>query len=240
VAQAPDVRLGVFETLLVWNGRPGELDAHLARLRRSVERLYDGSVPPGLERSISLLAERRASEATRLRILYDPATGETSLEWSPAPENLLDTGEHAPLETRRLVLAAGLGPHKWRDRSLLEDPLDARAPLLFDAGGCLLEAAHANVFASEPGRIATPPLDGRILPGVTRSRVLDLAAAVGLGVEEAPLTPARLARTDELFLTSSVRGVQRVAGCEGVGEWGDAGNAAQLSAELARVWRRHP
>ena len=36
----PDPSAGVFETLLVADGRPVELDAHLERLAASVEELY--------------------------------------------------------------------------------------------------------------------------------------------------------------------------------------------------------
>jgi branched-subunit amino acid aminotransferase/4-amino-4-deoxychorismate lyase len=53
----------------------------------------------------------------------------------------------------------------------------------------------------------TPPLDGRILPGVTRARVLRSARRRGLRVIEARLPGALLAAAEEVFVTSSVRGV---------------------------------
>ena len=50
----PDPSLGVFETLLVENGVAVNLDAHIARLARSVKELYGETLPP-----ISLPAQRR-------------------------------------------------------------------------------------------------------------------------------------------------------------------------------------
>src|SRR5947199_6428915 len=44
----PDRSRGVFETLLVVNGEPVELEAHLARLGRSLEEVYSQE-PPHLE-----------------------------------------------------------------------------------------------------------------------------------------------------------------------------------------------
>ena len=42
-------------------------------------------------------------------------------------------------------------------------------PLLVDLDGLVLEASRANVVIREGDRLITPPLDGRILPGVTRA-----------------------------------------------------------------------
>jgi branched-subunit amino acid aminotransferase/4-amino-4-deoxychorismate lyase len=44
----PDPQQGVFETLLVLNGRPIELDAHLARLEASLKALFPDRVAPTL------------------------------------------------------------------------------------------------------------------------------------------------------------------------------------------------
>ena len=78
------------------------------------------------------------------------------------------------------MLAGGLGEHKWVDRSLLDEAqaaLPAGAlPLIVDADGAVLEASRANLFAVRDGALFTPPLDGRILPGVTRARVIEIAA----------------------------------------------------------------
>jgi branched-subunit amino acid aminotransferase/4-amino-4-deoxychorismate lyase len=61
----------------------------------------------------------------------------------------------------------------------------------------------------------TPSAEAGILEGITRTVVLDLAKRAGLKVVEGMLDPGEIERSQELFLTSSTRGVVpivRVAG----------------------------
>ena len=113
----------------------------------------------------------------------------------------------APIALAPVVLPGGLGEHKWRDRTLLDALAERHGamPLLVDADGGVLEAAISNVWLLEGDALVTPPADGRILPGVTRARLL---AAVG-GREE-PCDLDRLAAADAVLLTSSI-GLVRVA-----------------------------
>jgi para-aminobenzoate synthetase/4-amino-4-deoxychorismate lyase len=138
-------------------------------------------------------------DPARLRIDVGPGGVEVAVRPAAAP-----TLE--PVELAPVVLPGGLGEHKWRDRSLL-DALIARhgaMPLLVDADGDVLEAAIANVWIVEDGELVTPPADGRILPGVTRGRLL----AAGAGREE-EVGLARLEAADAVLLTSSI-GLVRV------------------------------
>ena len=78
--------------------------------------------------------------------------------------------------------------------------------LLVDAGPdpTVLEAGWANVWLVDSDRLITPPLDGRILPGVTRARVIGLAGSLGLSVDERPISLAQ-ARAGQPMLTSSLQ-----------------------------------
>ena len=70
-----------------------------------------------------------------------------------------------------------------------------------DADGAVLEGdVGQRVGSVEGDRLVTPPADGRLLPGVTRERLLRRP-----GAREAPLTLADLARAEAIVLTSSVR-----------------------------------
>ena len=120
----------------------------------------------------------------------------------------LSPADQPPDRPARLVpyaLPGGLGAHKWRDRRLL-DALGAHrpgtVPLLVDTDGCVLEAAYANVWIREGDALITPPVDGRILPGVTRAAVL----AQSPGAREEPVKLTRLEHADAIFLTSSIAG----------------------------------
>jgi para-aminobenzoate synthetase/4-amino-4-deoxychorismate lyase len=219
----PDPAAGVFETLLVADGRPVAVERHLSRLEQSAMALYGSSAPPGL--AADLLAA--ANEATHARMRIDCRPGSTGLavgfELTGLPEREL------PVRLHPRALPGGLGGHKWSDRRLLSSLGDEGEPLLCDLDGLVLEAGRANIFCVErDGRLVTPPADGRILPGVTRARVLELAPRLGLAVSVEPIDLDRLARAGELFLTGSLGGVEpaHLAGCPFV-----AGTVSVLLAE---------
>jgi branched-subunit amino acid aminotransferase/4-amino-4-deoxychorismate lyase len=74
-------------------------------------------------------------------------------------------------------------------------------PLILDDDGSVLEAAWANVWIREGDRLVTPPADGRLLPGVTRARMLRTEPRAA----EERLTLERLEGADVIVLTSALR-----------------------------------
>jgi anthranilate/para-aminobenzoate synthase component I len=198
----PDPAAGVFETMLVSDGRPVALGRHLARLQRSVRALWGRSLPGGLAEELSAAAEDGAD--ARMRVDARPGSRGLAVEFELTP--LAEREQPVCLHPR--TLPGGLGRHKWIDRRLLAALGGDGEPLLCDLDGLVLEAARANVFCVEGGLLLTPPADGRILPGVTRDRVLELAPQLGLRVSVEPLELRRLTSADELFVTGSVGGAE--------------------------------
>ena len=203
-ASRPDPDRGVFSTLLVREGEAVDLRAHLARLRDSIRQLYGRELPPGLEARASGAAQHHDRARLRIAIRGDEVEVEaTALPEPPAAE---------PIRLAPAILPGGLGTHKWRDRRLL-DELEGRlgaVALLVDLDGEVLEAAHANVWIREGTTLVTPPLDGRILPGTVRARVL-ADPPPGHSAREEPITLERAAAADELLLSSSLRGLHPAA-----------------------------
>jgi para-aminobenzoate synthetase/4-amino-4-deoxychorismate lyase len=91
--------------------------------------------------------------------------------------------------------------------------------LVCDADGSVLETGRGNVFAVSGDAVHTPALDGRILPGVMRQRVLDDLRASGIHVVVGTLTTDDLAAATEVFTTNSLDGVRPVASVVDTGEW---------------------
>ncbi len=225
---SPDRHAGVFETLLVRDGRIQALDRHLARLARSVATLYDELVD---SEQVAGVAERAASRLTgthRLRIDAVPDHLGIELQARTAP---VDPAALAtPIVLHPVHVPGGLGAHKWRDRRALERAGEtAGVPLILDEGEEVLESAWASVFIVEGRRLLTPPADGRILPGVTRALLLELGPRNGWTVEELPLPLARVRAADAVFLTSSVRHAV------GAGWGADAGADAPAAAVVPHL-----
>lgn len=198
----PDPAAGVFDTMLVRGGRVQAPEAHLERLGRSVSELYATRLPDDLTRSVMVRAAGLEG-AHRLRVDAIPEAGGVRIEFSHEP---VADGPPPPVACAPVTVAGGLGSHKWRDRRLLEllSAGDA-VPLLIDENGDVLEAARANVWLVEAGRLVTPPADGRILPGVTRALLLVLAPLHSLDVRVEPVSLERIRAASAIFLTSSVR-----------------------------------
>ena len=77
------------------------------------------------------------------------------------------------------------------------------------------EGASSSFFAVKNGYIVTHPLDEHILPGVVRDRVISLAIAAKIRVDERPLREAELFELDEAFITSTTQGVMPVSEIDG-------------------------
>jgi para-aminobenzoate synthetase/4-amino-4-deoxychorismate lyase len=195
VGDRPDPTQGVFETILVRGGRPVDLAAHLSRLRASGAALGI-AVPDGVEKAIESAAAERNSGG--VRILLDG----TGVRVSTRPLPATGTTALCPV-----VLPGGLGAHKWADRALV-DSLSGpgSTPLLCDLDGHVLEAGYAAVAIVEDDTLLVPPLDGRILPSVSRARLLATAGAAGMGVRIASFTVEQMRAADAILLSSSLRG----------------------------------
>jgi para-aminobenzoate synthetase/4-amino-4-deoxychorismate lyase len=236
----PDRDQGVFETLLVLDGQPVELGAHLTRLETSLTELFPDHPAPDLS-AVDVAHPQTGDALESMRLTVAPNGGgelRTQISVREVERGLFFSEGRVALHS--LPLAGGLGAHKWADRSLLDGAqgrlsVDA-LPLLTDSDGTVLEASRANVFAVRGGSLLTPPADGRILPGVTRMRVLEIAVAAGLETGETELSHADLLAADEIFLTGSVRGVERVRAVDGTPLSNGGEVADRVAAELRRAW----
>ncbi|MFI4990358.1 MAG: aminotransferase class IV [Solirubrobacterales bacterium] len=237
----PDRTIGLFETLLVIDGSPIELERHLERLGWSVRELFSQPLPADAR---ALARERAAPlQVGRLRLTVAPRDDGSLAAAAVAavvdPDDLFPSWERA-IALRPFVLPGGLGEHKWADRERLAwaeaGESEGWLPLVLDLGGQVLEASRANVFAVEDGALVTPAADGRILPGVSRALAIETARRLGLEVREEQLGVPRMIAAGEVFLTGSVRGIEPVRAV-GDAELGRPGQAvAELAGELERAW----
>ena len=76
-----------------------------------------------------------------------------------------------------------------------------------DERGVVSEATVDNIFGVRGEVLFTPGTDTNCLEGITRHRIMQIAAEQGLKVEEGQFTPRDFMLADEVFLTGTGAGV---------------------------------
>ena len=76
--------------------------------------------------------------------------------------------------------------------------------------GNMTEGAASNVFIVGNGIIKTPPKDQKLLPGITRDLVVELAKKHKMPIEEVAISEKEFLNADEIWLTSSTKEILAV------------------------------
>jgi D-alanine transaminase len=250
---------GVYEVTRARNGRLFEAGRHLRRLGHGLEAL--GIAPPAgfepggaalVEISDRLLRENGLTSGDALVYLQvTRGAAERTHHFPPAgtpPTVFLRTNRLAlPDDVRARGATAITTPDlRWqrcdlKTVQLLPNVLakeQAVAAGAFEAiflrDGIVMEGASANLFAVIGEAVRTHPATERILPGITREVVLELAAEQGLSVIERPIAIEELPGASELFVTSTSTDVMPVVRLDGrvVGSGRLGPVARQLHAAL--------
>lgn len=234
-----DCPYGVYETLLWDNGRLSDWDQHIARL--AVGCQYAGinfsiSKRVFTPRAVELLAAENGLLSTRCRLRLMAYLQPQSLSnenyaafWSlvalyPATAAVPGDGTFICAISPVLREASETSfNHKLLGRFQTDRDLAAAAAagfddlLYFNSGEELCEAAYSNVWLVKDGKLFTPPLQAPCLPGIVRGRIIAAAGKQSVPVQDTrPITKACISAADEIFLSSSIRGMQRVTAVEGL------------------------
>ena len=103
--------------------------------------------------------------------------------------------------------------------------------ILFHRDGLVSETARSNVFIVQGGVLRTP--ENGVLPGVTRKQLLELAREHG-PLELGPVQLEDVFAADEVFITSSLKGVMPIVALDGK-SLGD-GQPGPLTRHLMRAF----
>jgi para-aminobenzoate synthetase/4-amino-4-deoxychorismate lyase len=239
-APRPDPSRGVFETLLVVDGEPIELEAHMARLVSSTSELF-GAEAPAAARGL-VQEHARGVALGRLRVDVAPdADGRLApaVRVADFERALVFPSWERAATLAGVVVPGGLGAHKWSDRRLIDRAEAERRPglpLVLDADGTVLEVSRGNIFLVRDETLLTPAADGRLLPGVARRRIIEVATEVGIPVREQAVSADDLAQADEVFASGSLRGVEPVRTYERVRGWEQGAVTPVVSGALRKRW----
>jgi D-alanine transaminase len=216
---------GVYEVCEVRDGAPIDEPRHIARLARSLAALR--IAPPVGEAALKrILREVIAQNRVRDGLVYvqisrgaarrdhgfppsarpglvvtakslDPgvnaARAESGVKVVTAPD---ERWAHPDIKTLQL-LPNVLAKQRAREAGAFET-------WFVDAAGFVTDGASTNAWIVTPaGGLVTRPTDGAILAGVTRATLLDVAADLGLALEERPFTVEEAQAAREAFLSSA-------------------------------------
>jgi 4-amino-4-deoxychorismate lyase len=230
-----------FETVRVYGRRPFRLDRHLARFANSIHGL---GLPPAdggaVEEVIDAVLGAAGADDFVLRFYRASRTAVATA--APLPPGL-DALRQRGLALRTLdvgrppSLLAGVKSTSYAVAFAARRAAEARGDddVLFLADGRVLECATANVWWREGDILSTPELGPRVLPGVTREAVAELAGAAGLRVREGSFTRAALLRAEEAFTSSSIMELMPVVAVDG--ERIAAGRPGEAAAKLQDALR---
>lgn len=82
--------------------------------------------------------------------------------------------------------------------------------IMLTTGGYLAEGSGENLFVVRDGELYTAPTGLSILPGITRSTVIELASSAGVPVHEGTLPREALYVADELFFTGTAAEITQI------------------------------
>jgi branched-subunit amino acid aminotransferase/4-amino-4-deoxychorismate lyase len=213
---------GLFETVLIQNGKPHLLEAHLQRWRQAAARL-GMAAPPEANRLRPLLAEaieRSGSSDAALRLNWSRGNASRGIAlpaqddgppshrfwlqlspWRPgfeAVSSIISRGERRNPASQ--ISACKTFAYGWAVQARREaQQRGADEALLLNTAGQLCCATTANLLLLIEGSWLTPPLVSGCLPGIMRAQGL----AQGW-LQEAELWPLDLDRCEAVLLINSL------------------------------------
>jgi D-alanine transaminase len=220
----------VYEVIPCYGGRLFRLDEHLRRLDNSLRAIrMDNPLPDSrwseiLKKLIAQRPERNLSVYVQVTRGYaekrdhcfpDHVRPTVFCMANPIPPTQPEVAEKG-------ISAITLTDIRWRHCNIKAITLlpnillrqqaadqDAMEAILI-RDGLATEGAASNLFLVKDGILHTPPEGPHLLPGITRTLVLELAEQHGIHFVEQQIPETWLANAEEIWLTSSTREIMPV------------------------------
>ena len=216
----------VYELIPVYAGQPFRLEEHLERLEYS---LAETRIPNPMDRANwrQMLAELvtrngQGDQAVYLQVSRGADTGRDHRFPDPPPQPtcfaMASPLPAMPDHIRERGACVQIHPdQRWQRCDIKATTLLANLlarqeaheagadEALLERDGLLVEGSSTSFYLIRGNTLLTPPLDHRILPGITRQVVLELAEEQGLSIRETALRREDLEPADECWISSSGR-----------------------------------
>lgn len=250
---------GVYEVIPVFANRLLRADEHLGRLQNSLNRIslpnpcsnevwlgiFSGLLEKnaGDDRAIYLQISRGAYPKRDLAIKagFPPTVFAMVLQVTPPDIEVVSAG----------ISVITVDDFRWGACDIKSTSLVANVMLKQQAveaevddailiKNCMVsEGTASNVFIIKNNVLITPPTGHKLLPGITRDLVIEIAKNDTISVEEREVKEAELYTADEIWMTSSTREIAPVIRLNGeaVGR-GAAGDMWQRITGLYQQYKQ--
>lgn len=221
---------GIYEVIPVYNAKPFRLAQHLQRLQNSLTAIQL-KIPLDGHTLEKIFNEIIVHNGGGNQSIYVQCTrGPAPVRDHPFPSQIQPTifAYSVPLldkkidELKQGIRAITVNDIRWQRCDIKSINLLANVLLrqqAIDAGAfeailiddnLALEGSSSNLFIVKNNNIITPPLSEKILGGITRDLILELAELHNLNIQQKSISLAELFNADEIWLTSSTREVMPV------------------------------
>lgn len=224
----------VYEVTTFIDGSLLDFDAHMERLQSSLTKLdirynVDKQALQTIHHDI-IAKNKLLTGSIYLQISRGAVDRDFHYDNSVKPTLFLftQTGVQKNLEQMKLFKVITVPEQRWARRDIKTTQLlasslaktKARDSGVHDAvyveNGMITEATSANFhIVDKSGTLITRPLDGTLLPGITRARMLLLAGENGVTVEERPFTPQEVYTAAEACISSATNFIAPVVEVDG-------------------------
>ena len=228
---------GLFETMRVCNGRPFRMAQHLERMMRGADflKIKCPFTPKELQNFAGQLIKKNKMPEAVLRVTLTRGPGERGYtpQTDSKPTVVMTLHTAPPMDVKnpvswRLVtssyrIPAGdpLSAFKTANRLIhimarmeaVEKGADEA--LLVNTNGEVAETASGNLFWVYQDNICTVPTGCGVLPGITRSVVLEICQTLGLPTNKCVIKPKALRNSEGIFITQSALGIVPVTTLDG-------------------------
>ena len=215
---------GVYEVIPVYNGLPFRLTEHLLRLERSLNgiRMTNPHTSEKWAEIIHHLVQQNGygDQAVYLQVTRGVAPRDHVFPEGVEPTSFVMTNPIKPLPEwykQDGIKAITVKDIRWAQcdikaitllpnsllRQQAQDVGAQEALLIRD--GYMTEGSASNSYAVINGVIYTAPKDEKVLPGITRDLILELATAAGIPYVEEAVSLSQLQQADEIWISSSTR-----------------------------------
>jgi D-alanine transaminase len=225
---------GVYEVIPVYKGKCFQLTGHLERLQASLDGVRMKNPHTDLEWT-KLIEKLVVLNGGGDQSLYLQVTRGVAPRDHVFPEGVTPTAfamSNALLPVPEKYKTAGaaaitLADIRWQNcnikaitllpNSLLkQQALEAGAlEALLIRDGYLTEGAASNAYVVIDGTVYTAPKDEKVLPGITREVVIEIALANNMPLLEEAVTELQLKHADEIWISSSTKEVIPITRLDG-------------------------